>query len=406
VRRNPLLIGAAAIYALLAAWPGPARSDYPELNISGDVVANGIYDPSVEYDSEGTTGWLAYSAVYGNVTPWGPHVATHIARSVDHGATWTFQQVVNPSTVATLILSDGSELQGVWNAEVATLVHDPDDPGREWKIFAHRIFRKSEDGFVGEQNVPAYSWIAMRSAADPAGAWSDEVALMSSGPLPPAPYDGVQIALNSLDPSLAGLLVYSEPGAFYRDGVLYLSLSGLDGNGSDRIVLFASDDHGASWRFVASPLSNADAPALGYEFFDGSSIAADAGRVFLLVSPGTASLMHDGTLVFEFEDLAAGRLVRTGGVPRVHKHIPLQPAFASERGAGQSTYHRNNTAGGLLMPQINLPAFPRFFQIFETGERLVDAVSVPALAGVARWFTAAALLLFVRRRHRAVRRAG
>jgi hypothetical protein len=402
--RRHWLLGAAAV--LFTAGSAVAQVTYPELTVSGELLANGIFDPSVEYDGAGTTGWLAYSSVYGDVTPWGPHVETHLARSDDRGASWSFVQVVNPSTVGTLTLPGQADLDGVWNAEVASLVHDPDEPGREWKVFAHRIFRKSEDGFVGEQNVPSHSWIALRSASDPAGPWSAERALLSSGPLPPAPYDTVEVAINALDPSLADLLVYSEPGAFYRDGVLYLSLTGLTLDGPDRIVLLASDDHGDSWRFVSSPLSNADAPALGWESFDGSAIAAEGGRVFLLVSPGTPSLLHDGTLVLEFEDLAAGRLVREGGVPVLHKHVPLQPAFASERGAGQSDHHEHNTAGGLLMPQIKLPDFPRFFQIFETGERLVDAAPVPATGGVARWLTALGLLCAIRRCALAARSPG
>jgi hypothetical protein len=381
-----------AVALWLTAGPAAAQPSYPELTVSGEVLTNGIFDPSVEYDGAGTTGWLAYSSVYGNVTPWGPHVETHLARSDDRGASWSFVQVVNASTAGTLIRPGRENLDGVWNAEVASLVHDPDDPGHEWKVFAHRIFRKSEDGFTGEQNVPSHSWIALRSAPDPAGPWTAERALLSSGPLPPAPYNTVEVAINALDPSLADLLVYSEPGAFYRDGVLYLSLTGLTLDGADRIVLLASDDHGDSWRFVSSPLSNADAPPLGWESFDGSAIAAEEGRVFLLVTPGVPSLLHDGTLVLEFEDLAAGRLVREGGVPVVRKHVPLQHAFASERGAGQSDYHERNTAGGLLMPQINLPDFPRFFQIFETGERLVDAARVPVTDAVARWLAALALL--------------
>jgi hypothetical protein len=68
-------------------------------------------------------------------------------------------------------------------------------------------------------------------------------------------------------------------------------------------------------------------------------------------------------------------------------------------GAGQSDYHEYNTDGGLLMPQIKLPDFPHFFQIFETGERLVDATPVPATGGVARWLTALALLRSIRRCH-------
>ncbi len=241
MKRTALAIAIGGLACLLA---GKARAvEYPELVVVGDAPLNGIFDPALAY-SPGGMGWLAYSAVFGTVIPWGAHVETHLARSDDDGATWTFEQVVNSSDPGILALIDGSELTGFWNAEVSSLLHDSGDLGREWKIFYHRIFREDEDDFVGEQNQPAYSWIGMRTASDPTDVWSKEIALLSSGPLPPAPYDVVATALNDLDPSLSNLLVYSEPGAFEAGGVLYLSLPGLTAAGSDRIVLFASDDHG------------------------------------------------------------------------------------------------------------------------------------------------------------------
>ena len=186
--RNAFACLSAAVAAIASAVP--AWSAYPEVTVLENVSANGIFDPSVEYDASGATGWLTYSAVYGDVTPWGANVETRIARSDDHGATWIYEQVVNPSTAGSLTPIQGPTIDGVWNAEVSTLVHDPSDAGREWKVFAHRIFRRTEDGFTEEQNEPAYSWISLRTAADPAGEWSDEIALMGAGPLPPAPYDG------------------------------------------------------------------------------------------------------------------------------------------------------------------------------------------------------------------------
>ena len=74
----------ALIAALLLA--SPAWGELPEVLVSGDAPLNGIFDPSLAYAPDGT-GWLTYSAVFGNVTPWGPHVETHLARSGDGGAT-------------------------------------------------------------------------------------------------------------------------------------------------------------------------------------------------------------------------------------------------------------------------------------------------------------------------------
>jgi len=395
---TPLLLALLAIG--LAA---PAASQPTRLAIAGETSANGIFDPSLEFAPGSSAGWLAYSAVFGSLEPWGPHVETRLARTPDSGVSWTLDSVVNASTFATITLGDGSSLDGVWNYEVSSLVHDPGDPGAEWKLFAHRIFRKTEDGFTGEQNLPAYSWIVLRSAPDPSGPWSPERALLSSGPLPPPPYDDVEVAINALDPSLGSLLVYSEPGAFERKGVLYLSLTGLTASGPDRIVLLASDDHGATWRYVGTPLTKADAAALGFLSFDGSAIAEQAGRAFLLVTPEAPGVLHDGTLVLEFDDLAAGSLDRSDGVPAIRRHLPALPGLPPERRGGQADFHEAS-ATGVLQPALRLEDFPRFFQIFATGEALASPAAVPSLGGDAA--AVAALLVVIGARRVLGRRRG
>jgi hypothetical protein len=347
--------------------------------VMGDTPANGIFDPTVEYASDASEGWLAYSAVFGGLTPFGPHVETHLARTTDAGATWTFDSIPNTSFAADLDMGGGILLPGVWNYEVSSLVHDPDDPGAEWKLFSHRVFRKTEDNFTEEQNLPAYSWISYRTAADPAGPWSPEIALLSSGPLPPAPYDNVAIAVNSLDPSLTDLVVYSEPGAFYHQGTIYLSLTGLKVTGADRIVLLASDDHGTTWRYVGTPLSNFDAPPLGHLSFDGSAIVSDRGRIFLLVTPESPGILHDGTLAFEFDSIADGTLVRAAGVPVVMLDVPAQSGLPVERRGGQADYHALNAAGGLLQPAIHVEDLPEMFQFVSTHMSILPT-PVPALS--------------------------
>ncbi len=375
----------ALAFVLALAAPALATASPNQLAVAGESAENGIFDPSVEYAPGGAGGWLSYSAVYGGAQPWGPRVETHLAHSTDGGATWSFSGVALASTPGAVTLPGGSSVTGFWNAEVSSLVHDPGDPGREWKLFAHRIFRKDESPFTEEQNLPAYSWIALRTAPDPAGPWDEEVALLSSGPLPPAPWgSAVQGSINGLDPSLASLLVYSEPGTLARDGVLYLSLTGLTAAGADRIVLLASDDHGGSWRYVGTPLSSADAAPLGFLSFDGSALVEQAGRALLLVAPESPGVLHDGTLVLEFEDLAAGALVRSGGVPVVRHHFPALPGLPADRRGGQADYHEGNTAGGLLQPALQIGDLPELFQIYATGQPPIPAQAVPALPRGAR----------------------
>jgi hypothetical protein len=187
------------------------------------------------------------------------------------------------------------------------------------------------------------------------------------------------VDVNALDASLKDTVVYSEPGALADEGRLYLSLSavrprlGFTGVSlSYRIILLASDDHGATWRFVRTLLDPEDAGRFGYDVFDGSSLARENGRFFLLVVPGTKDVMHDGTVAFEFESLAAGRVRRdANGQPILAAYFAPQSGIFSGPGAGQACYDEHNIRGGLLMPQFNLKAYPEVFQIFQTGRRII-----------------------------------
>jgi hypothetical protein len=355
---------------------------YAKLFISGEHNRGGIYDPSLEYTPDGKTGWLAYSSIAGDFKPVGPYVHTHLARSDDHGKSWHFIKAVCQSVDGSLQRPGSDPLPGVWRYEVPSLCCDPTDHGREWKLFVHRYFWNAK-----KDRMPDYGWIALRTASDPAGPWSEEVPLFGAGRVvlfglfeagrfPREPYHRTKVDLNSLDPGLADGVAYSEPGTIVRDGTIYLSLTLLKPGGPERIVLLASKDHAATWRFVNTLVNRKDAQKLGYAVLDGSSLAAERGKVFLLASPGARPDAHDGTVALEFESLAQGRLKRNpDGSPIVAAYFPPQPSVLSGRGAGQtdagqSDYDEHNTEGGLLMPQFNVRAYPEVFQIYQTGRRI------------------------------------
>ena len=350
---------------------------YTKLVPDGEQVTGGLYDPSVAYTADGHEGWLAYSSVEGHQKPVGAYVSTHLARSTNGGASWQFVKVVNASIDDTLTLPDGKSLPGLWRYEVPTLVLDETDPdaSRRWKLFAHRYFWAPK-----QDRMVAYGWIALRTAADPAAEWSATVPLFGAGQSPVAPYDKTLVNLNALDASLRNAAAYSEPGALAHDGRLYLSMTALkphlslSGIGVDHVIfLLASDDHGKSWRFTRTLLTHDDAQALGCDYFDGSSLAEEAGRFFLLAAPVVRGKdeVHYGTAAFEFESLTDGRLKRDDKLrPTVAAYFAPQPSLFSGPGAGQATYDSHNTNGGLLMPQFNVKAFPEVFQLYQTGRRL------------------------------------
>ncbi len=356
---------------------------YAKLTVADAEVDRGIYDPSVAYAPDGLTGWLTYSSVTGSGNlvhgklALGQYVHTHLARTTDGGGHWAFVKVLNRSADGVLTMSDGTQLSGVWRYEVSSLVSDPTDPeaSRRWKLFVHRYFWEPT-----RDRMFTHGWIALRTAAHPAGVWSEEVPLFGAGKSPLAPYHETRVDVNALDASLKNTVVYSEPGALADEGRLYVSLSALRprlGVTGVRIIyhiiLLASDDHGATWRFVSTLLDPEDAGRFGYDWFDGSSLTREHGQFFLFASPGTKDVMHDGTVAFAFESLAAGRLRRdANGRPILAAYFAPQPGIFSGPGAGQACYDEHNTRGGVIIPQFNLKAYPEVFQIYQTGRRLLD----------------------------------
>ncbi|MDR3406744.1 MAG: sialidase family protein [Chthoniobacter sp.] len=378
MRINTLLLCATALAA--AGLLAPARAaeggpSYEPLVVTGEnPQGNGIYNPSMAYTADGQTGWLVYSAIrqggkYLKQVPIGPYCETHLARTTDGGKTWSFVQAINQSVDDMLKNYEGQKLPGVWRYDVPSIVHDPGDPGREWKVFTHYYFWNLQN-----DRMPAYGWIAMQTASDPAGQWTAPQPLFGSDLYPPKPYQFTRINVNALDKSLRGTLVYTEPGAycFQRYGTLYLSLTALIKTGPEKIVLLTSADHGSTWSFVSTLVTNADAAQLGYKRFDGSAIAGQAGRVFFLVSPDNGAAEHFGTMVIEFDDLYTGKLQRgIDGKLVVQKHFHEPAESSSKAGTGQSCYDEHNTYGGVPLPQVIMKNAPRIFQIWSTHQSLI-----------------------------------
>lgn len=333
---------------------------YQKISINGDAPRNGIYDPTVEYKNDGE-GWLAYSAIEGNAQPAGPYIHTRIAQSTDRGATWRFVKTVNTSYDDTIEIVNQGAQKGVWRYEVAALVYDPTDSGREWKLFFHRYFWTEKN-----DRLPAYGWIGYRTASDPAGAWSDEIALFGAGQFPPAPFK-TQINLNNLHADLKNVVAYSEPGVMAINGAIYLSLTSITKDGHDRIFLLRSDDHAKTWSYVAALLTQKEAEAFGFRYFDGSSLAQEGAGFFLLASPMKEDPRHEGTMIFEFENIQRGTLKRDNAKNLiVRKHVLPDENVATNRGAGQSEYDARNSAGGMIMPQFNSKSYPEVFGIYST----------------------------------------
>jgi len=343
-------------------------AQYEKITIIGEDAVHGVFDPSLEYTLSGDTGWLTYSPVVM------PKVHTSIARSTDHGQIWEYVLRINECTDDTII-HESIPIPGIWRHEVSTLVHDPDDENREWKLYWHRYFTKPP--YQSEDRLFAYGWIAYKYAPDPAGPWSEETALFGAYPYPLGGYE-VEVYLNQIHPDLEDIIAFSEPGSLYKDGTLYLTLNGFTEDGAEgvRVILISSKDHGQTWEYVSTLVDYDDAGHLGYDFFTASSLVQVPGRIYLLVSPwGEEPTNHDGTYIFEFEDLTQGKLKRDAENHLiVHDYLP--PSIEGWTNAGESDYDQYNTAGGIVMSQTDT-SVTDVFRIFNTYHLLTGVEEGP-----------------------------
>lgn len=337
---------------------------YEKINIIGETAAYGVYDPSVEYDQDGT-GWLAYSAM-DRVG----YVHTHLARSTDHGKTWHKVKEINLAKQGTF---KGTEtIEGVWRHETPSLVYDPDDPeaNRRWKLFW--VYGFAKPPFLGALNVEwGYVLIMYKFAQTPETLPQAEgIALFSANRLPD-PYTA-KYSLNEIHPSTTNFAFFMEPGAIARNGKLYLSLHAVATR--SELFLLVSEDHGESWKFINTLTSYDDAKDLGFDALTAPSIAEENGRLFLSVSPvmrRLVGLTYHGLYILEFDDLSRAQLKRdSGGRLIVHKY--LRPLSTKNIGGGQSDYHAQNTYGGIIMAQSEPTAPQERFTILNTKERVVD----------------------------------
>jgi hypothetical protein len=341
-----------------------AHIRFERINIVGEEPLNGFFDLSVEYGNDGI-GWMAYSRVK---IP--EYVETHLAKSSDRGKTWRYLKVVNRST-AGLALIDGKWRKGVWRYETPTLLFDPTDISeRRWKLFVHRYF--TVPPYKRDNRCFERGWVEYKYAATPDGRWSKGVRLFGSRE------NNCRVDLGSTHPELKNFHHYSEIGSMVKDGTIYISLdasvtsSGLGKWKERKVVLVSSPDHGVTWNYAGTLTDHKDADTLGYAVLTGSSLVRERGREFALLTPsGRKGLFrknraHDGIIAVEFKDIRRAQLKRDP-MGRLVILKRFKPDLTS---GGLSDYDEQNTAGGIVFSQINLPAMPAVFQIFSTKERI------------------------------------
>lgn len=345
--------------AVTALAPGAGD----EVVIAGDTGSTlGVFDPSLVYPAGAPGGAMAYSSV-----PDQHSIRTRIALSGDAGATWTFVAQANQPVAATLPSTDASECPGGACAgflidEVSSLIIDPTDPDPQarWKLFTHRYL-------AGADNALHYriGTITRYTAPAPEGPWSAPTPLV--GWTSPAPHSSDGVAVNvSTIPALADCLALTEPAALWRPEGIDLALGCIYLAGATpriRVVLLRSTDHAATFGFVATMLSAADATcasAAGTRYNAAHLFTRD-GATYLIATPGGDDGGYTGCDVFAIDDPATGAVHRITGDARALRRLTVPGRFAGACATAEGV------AGGYLMSVLYPEAPPRVFRIVRTG---------------------------------------
>ncbi len=349
-------------YVLLSSSTKPQKVVIKPLKIAGmNPHAVDVLDPSLSYDPITGKSWMAYAVkVSSNIPGKGVFLNVRMASTALKGCEgWIQTKGGFEGKTDDLFGVDGQTVfrSGAWRVETPTLVYDPDDPGREWKLYAYKYFWDNEPEHV-IQVARRYGMIVYKYATDPAGSWSTEQWLFSpaSDHLPPPYGQMVSMHLNDLDTSLKNVAIYSRPSAIVKDGMLVMTLSAFTkGMMPDRIVMIVSGDHGKSWKYAGTPLSRSDLVGIGsYTRLSGASLIEQDGTVYLAAVLGDEKQHGQGTFIFAFDNFKKGILRRDPktGVPVVLNHVPLYRSMAIPIGGGFSAYTDACPFGLLTTEQI------------------------------------------------------
>ena len=326
----------------------------PELMVVGDPFADldafrGYGDPSLEFDPVTGTLWMAYSWLNIQISDQGPPVVfdlgvrTHLARSDDNGSTFTFVRAVNAME------REGhpdTSVMGWSTHEVPTLVKEPSGM---WQILWFKYFNPFGAAPGVDERQEFLYWrttaVTPLELGDNSEVWAKSLSASDSW--------GAPINMNDI-PELADCVAQTEPGLFAFNNETYLATSCLiaDGTGRradlERLVLLRQEANGYS--YVGDIMVAQDAVDLGVDVIQQADITvARDGSIILIVTPIilNADPSHQGCVVFEFDDFAAGSLRRDAA----GKAIPRTVISSDGNGLGPGlcTYDANSDTGVLLV---------------------------------------------------------
>ena len=344
------------------------------------IGEGGIFDPSFTADGQGRV-WMSYSAV--DPTPLSNAISfirTRLAYSDDEGATWTDLGItLNGSEILTLP-PPNEELQAVWQHEVSQLIYDPyaEDEAR-WKVFWHEYLAAYDPAVDAKKRLFEHGWIAMQTAADPGGPWSDARRLfigrgyndVNDASSPGRP----EFHLDQLFPAkdqLGRCAAFTEPGVIAREEGLYISLDCGTGGDDSKLILLRCDHALSSCMYLGDWLQDFEAAHFGTSYlgFSASELVEEQGRFFLFVTPTEdSSHLYRGCMLFEVEDLENAALMRTDGIPDLLYFLTATKGSFN----GACGYAQGAPFAGLVYGEKFLTS-KSDFQLFASGLTLDDLV--------------------------------
>jgi len=377
VRERPAGHDSASADALPVTFHCQLDASCPEVIVAGDPFATlgtgpapfrGYGDPSLELDPSTGTLWLSYSWLDVLVSDPGPPpvidfgVRTHLARSDDGGASFTFVRSVNETVP---LAHPDTAVQGWTTHEVSTLVRE--GPGA-WQMMWFTYF----DPF-GEPPGPEdrSDYYYTRSNASSAAALGDASQPWIRG-WGTSPSFGAQYDLSTI-PQLADCFAFTEPALFSQGGAIYLATScvviagGVRRDDLERLVLLRQEAGGYS--YVGTLLDSADALDLGATRIEQADLAVSrSGAVLLIATPivsgGTPE--HLGCVVFHVSDLGTAQVERDAAGNAVQ--LARITGDDGSVGPGLCTYDAASQTGLLMVLHVlNPDPYEMVFSLRATG---------------------------------------
>ena len=358
-----------ALY-LAANWlkPEPPKKGEPVL-INGMNMDMGALDPSVDIDPNNKKSVMAFTKVETE--------GSNVWLVMGDGECHNWASTGNPVFLTQsdeLFAPNGEDILagGSWFYETPSVVYDADDKEKPWKLFAYRYFWSKPQNLSLARR---YSIIVTKTAASPAGPWSEEKWLFSAAPdFPPPPYQNlISLQLNSLSPDLANMLFYSRPSVLYQNGALLMTLSAFKKPDTvDRVILLVSTDHGTSWGYVGTLMTEEDASKMGpYTRLSGATLMRQDGGIYLAAVLGDAERKGLGTFILGFDDVTKAQLKKdpSTGAPAILKFHDKNSVQPTMLGGGYAAYNAA-CKDGMYVAEIS--GVKQSFQIFKTYHRPIE----------------------------------